>query len=99
MTWRDAWHSLRGKVADWMPYPMAAPETPSLRRSRMMIMAALYALAAICLVWGWLGGVGGMVFVAIIVGLLVFLAIQVPMWMIAKSRADDAWLMRGKDDA
>lgn len=99
MTISTAWVRLRTKAVEWLPYPMAAPETKALRKSRMRIMSALCALAAICLLWGWIGGVGGAVFVAVIAGLVVFLAIQVPIWVIAKNRADDAWLARKSDDA
>lgn len=99
MKWPNVLVRARRTLADIAPAPMAAPETPALRRARLMIMAALFTLAAICLAWGWVGGVAGSLLIALVAGISVFLVIQVPLWICAKNRADDAWLSRETTDA
>jgi hypothetical protein len=86
-------------LSDCAPVPMAAPETPALKRARLRILFALAALGVICFAWGELPQTIQPVGLAVVVGLAVFLALQVPVWAIAKSRADDAWLFRNRDDA
>ena len=81
------------------PVPMAAPETRALRRARLRSLCALAALGLICFAWGQLPQTIAPEALAVVVGLAVFLALQVPLWAIAKSRVDDAWLFRNRDDA
>jgi hypothetical protein len=86
-------------LSERAPVPMAAPETAALKRARLRILYALAALGLICFAWGLLPTSIAPEMSAVIVGLTVFLALQVPVWAIAKSRADDAWLFRDRDDA
>ena len=86
-------------LSDRAPVPMAAPETPALKRARLRILCALVTLGLTCFAWGSLSQTIQPVGLAVVVGLAVFLALQVPVWAIAKSRADDAWLFRKRDDA
>ena len=89
----------RSWLSDSVPAPMAAPETPGLKRARLRILIALAALGLICFAWGSLPQKIQPAGMAIMAGLVVFLALQIPVWAIAKSRADDAWLFRDRDDA
>ena len=84
---------------DRVPAPMAAPETQGLRRARYRILYAMAALGLICIAWTSLPQAIQPEGLAIVAGLVVFLALQIPVWAIAKSRADDAWLFRNRDDA
>jgi len=86
-------------LSDRAPVPMAAPETAALMRARLRILCALSVVGLICFAWGYFPKVILPEVLAAIVGLAVFLALQVPVWAIAKSRADDAWLFRDRDDA
>ena len=86
-------------LSERAPLPMAAPETTALKRARLRILCALAALGLVCLAWDTLPQTIQPLGLAIVVGLAVFLALQIPVWAIAKSRADDAWLFRNRDDA
>ena len=86
-------------LSDRAPVPMAAPETPALKRARLRILYALAALGMICLAWSTLPPAIVPEALAVVAGLAVFLALQVPVWAVPKSRADDAWLFRKRDDA
>ena len=86
-------------LSDRAPVPMAAPEPPTLKRARLRILCTLTALGIICFAWSALPQTIQPVGLAFVAGLVVFLALQVPVWAIAKSRADDAWLFRNRDNA
>jgi hypothetical protein len=82
-----------------VPAPMAAPETPALRGARMRILGSLAVLGLITLIWSAIPAGGQRVAAALVAGLVVFLAIQVPVWALAKWKADEAVLFEGRDDA
>ena len=85
---------LRAWLAERAPVPMAAPELPALRQARLRIIAALGLLALAGAGWEPLGHQHRPIALAVLVGLGTFLALQIPLWALAKLRADDAWLMR-----
>lgn len=90
--------SWRKRLAAHLPAALAAPETRGQRRLRLSIVAALTVLGSICLFWDALLVVLGMVAVALVSGLVVYLVVATPFWLIAKSRADDAWLLAERDE-
>lgn len=83
-------------MIDWfknlLPVPMAAPESMQLRKARRRIIFALGFVA--CIVWAWkpLHAAIGFPIVAVLVGVLGMLAVQVPIWLMVKAQTDDAWL-------
>ena len=86
-------------IGDRLPAPMAAPETPQLRRMRVTLITELAMLAVLtaavparsqaCLraigAFAWLALAGS----SVIVGLR---------WLTAKIRADDAWAVREREE-
>ena len=77
---------------DWLKTPMAAPETPALKAMRLAILWSAIGLAiAICALQplrAVLGaGAGGA-----LAGLVLALVVLVPVYVIAKNRADNAFL-------
>jgi hypothetical protein len=85
---------LRAWLAERAPIPMAAPELPALRQARLRIIAALGLLALAGAGWEPLGLRRQPAALAALAGLATFLALQIPLWALAKLRADEAWLMR-----
>ena len=77
---------------DWLRTPMAAPETRGLKAMRMAIlslsMMVVVSVAAIDPLRVAIGIGAG----AVVAGLLLILAALVPVYLIAKTRADDAHL-------
>jgi hypothetical protein len=90
---------LRAWLASQAPIPMAAPEPPALRQARLRIVAALALLAVLGAAWDLLARQHGPLLLALLAGLGMFLALQIPLWMRAKARTDDAWLMRDQPQA
>ncbi len=81
-----------------LPAPMAAPETPALRRLRLSLVRLLMALAALTLALAPLQAMVGLwatlLWLATALAILV-IAIR---WLRAKWRADEAWLDRDQGD-
>lgn len=86
--------NLRSRIADHLPVPLAAPESAALAAARRRVIVALLALGLTCLCADWLCGLSLLLAATLVAGLLTFLAIQTPLWLRAKARADNAWLMR-----
>lgn len=83
---------LRTKVGDILPYPMGAPETPELRKGRRILILAL-AIAGLCAAaFKPLLALTGIGVVSVLIGALIVLAIQAPLYVRAKLKADDDWL-------
>lgn len=95
---REALLARRAALLARLPAPMAAPETPQLRRMRISLVAQLGLLALLTAAWqpiaascfaliaalAWLSlGLG-----ALVVGLC---------WLFLKIRADHAWLTRERE--
>lgn len=89
----------REGIVDRMPVPMAAPESQKLRSARMRIMVALALVGLFTLCWPLIPQSAQHFFAALVIGLCVFLALQIPVWARAKWKADDAFLFRERDDA
>ncbi len=79
-------------VLDWLKTPMAAPETRTLKVMRMAIlvlsMMVVVSVAAIDPLRAAIGISAG----AVVAGLLLILAALVPVYLLIKTRADDAHL-------
>ncbi|WP_066526078.1 hypothetical protein [Erythrobacter sp. CCH5-A1] len=79
-------------VLDWLKTPMAAPETRTLKVMRMAIlvlsMMVVVSVAAIDPLRAAIGIGAG----AVVAGLLLILAALVPVYLLIKTRADDAHL-------
>lgn len=84
-----------GRVKDLAPVPLAAPETAALRQARIRIIVALTLVALGCAFFAELRSLAGRFALPMVGGLIVFLAVQVPIWVRAKNRADDDFLMNG----
>lgn len=84
---------------DLVPAPLAAPETPDLRAARMRTIVGLCFLAGMLLFFGELRAAVGPIALASLTAAATFVAVQGWQWMSAKNVADDAWLMRGDNDA
>lgn len=97
MSRQDLSTRLRAWLAERAPIPMAAPELPALRQARLRIIAALSLLAVAGAGWEPLGLRHQPAALAALAGLAVFLALQIPLWALAKLRADEAWLMRERE--
>lgn len=88
----------RTRLRAFAPVPLAAPESRPLRNLRLSVLGALALLGAICLFWGDFIVVAGMLAVALLAGLVVYLAVLVPVWLCRKIHADDAWILRERHD-
>ena len=79
-------------VLDWLKTPMAAPETRTLKVMRMAIlvlsMMVVVSVASIDPLRAAIGIGAG----AVVAGLLLILAALVPVYLLIKTRADDAHL-------
>jgi hypothetical protein len=84
-----------GRVKELAPVPLAAPETPALRQARIRIIVVLALVALGCAFFAELRSLTGRFALPVMGGLIVFLAVQVPIWVRAKNRADDDFLMNG----
>jgi type VI protein secretion system component VasK len=83
---------------DRLPAPMAAPETPALRRLRLSLVRLLIALAGLTLALAPLQAIVGLWATLLWLGMaLTILAIAI-LWLRAKWRADEAWLDRDQGE-
>lgn len=69
-----------------------------LRAARMRVIAACAALAAAALFFTDLRALAAPLALPLLAALATFLIVQGRAWMKAKNAADDAWLMRGRED-
>lgn len=83
------------RIKEFAPVPLAAPETKDLRGARFRVVAASVLFAAVCLFFGPFREIAGRFALPTASALLAFLAVQVPLWVRAKNRADDHFLMNG----
>ncbi|NML95110.1 hypothetical protein [Novosphingobium olei] len=90
----------RRRFLELLPAPLAAPEVPALRWARLSLLAALTLLGAITLFWDDLVVVAGIVAAGLAAALIAYIVVLLPFWLIAKHKADAAWLDRvtRKDD-
>lgn len=84
----------RARIAHLLPVPLAAPESVRLTAARRRVITALLLLALTCLGAGKLRAISPWLPAVLALALLIFLAVQIPLWLRAKLRADHAWLMR-----
>lgn len=91
---------IRRMLTGWLPAPLAAPEVPALRWARLSLLAALTLLGAVTLYWDDLVVVAGLVAAGLAAALIAYIVVLMPFWLIAKHKADAAWLDRvtRKDD-
>ncbi|MEP3145538.1 hypothetical protein [Qipengyuania citrea] len=84
---------------DLLRTPMAAPETPRLKRMRMTILSIcgilLVSIAALAPLRAAIGIAAG----GIVAALLAILAVLVPIYVVTKNRADDRYLDSLGEDA
>ena len=102
MTRANIVESLR-KVGLWiekrLPAPMAAPETPRLRRMRLTLVGNLAMLALLTAAWGPIAATAARTVAALAWVALAFASLIVGLqWLVAKIRADDVWLSREGDE-
>jgi uncharacterized BrkB/YihY/UPF0761 family membrane protein len=84
-------------VYNAIPAPLAAPETPRLRRLRLYLLTLLAWIGLITFLFPSLHRIAPMTTVLVWqASALAALAIGV-IWVRDKNRADDAWLMRDED--
>lgn len=79
-------------VLDWLTTPLAAPETPALKAMRLAIMAMNSAIVVSLVALAPLRAAIGIGAGAVVAGLLLILAVLVPVYLIMKTRADDTHL-------
>jgi membrane associated rhomboid family serine protease len=77
---------------DFLRTPMAAPETKELRQLRMIVLSLAIALAVSVVMLGPLRWALGLGAGGAIAGLLLALAVLVPVYVVRKNRADGAYL-------
>ena len=77
---------------DWLKTPMAAPETPTLKTIRMAILGISIAIVISIVAIDPLRAAIGIGAGAVVAGLLLVLAALVPVYLVIKTRADDAHL-------
>jgi len=82
-----------------VPAPLAAPETRALKAARLRTMTGLFLVAALVVSFGALRALSGIFALALFAGATTFALLQGFLWVRAKNAADDAWLMRERDDA
>ncbi|MEM6409968.1 MAG: hypothetical protein AAF683_00365 [Pseudomonadota bacterium] len=87
------------KLGDLIPVPLAAPETPELRRARFRVVLSCVCLGALFLFFGALRSSIGSFALPLLVSVATYAALQGWFWLKAKNEADDAWLFRERDDA
>ena len=80
-----------------VPAPLAAPETRALKAARLRTMTGLFLVAALVVSFGPLRALTGIFALALFA--TTFALLQGFLWVRAKNAADDAWLMRERDDA
>ncbi|MEL6621664.1 MAG: hypothetical protein AAFQ11_02175 [Pseudomonadota bacterium] len=85
-------------LSDLMPVPLAAPETPDLRRARYRTVGSCVLMAALVLFFGSLRSAIGALALPLFVAAATYALVQGWLWLKAKNAADDAWLFRERDD-
>ena len=90
--------TIRQRLSDAMPAPLAAPETPRLRRLRLSLLALLAWIGVMTFLFPELHSLAPMAVVLIWqASALAALGTGI-IWVRDKNRADDAWLMRERED-
>lgn len=87
-------NGMRRRLTQWLPVPLAAPETPALRGARLSLLAVLTLLGAVTLFWDDLVVVLGILAAGLAAGLIAHIVVLMPFWLVAKHKADAAWLDR-----
>lgn len=77
---------------EWLKTPMAAPETRALRAMRMAILTITIVIVISIVAIVPLRAAIGIGAGAVVAGLLLVLAVLVPVYFLMKTRADDAHL-------
>lgn len=85
-------NGIRRRLTQWLPAPLAAPETPALRWARLSLLAALTLLGAVTLFWDDVVVVLGILAAGLSAALIAYIVVLMPFWLIAKHKADAAWL-------
>ncbi len=80
---------------DLLPVPLAAPETPTLRRARVRVIMGCAVLATTVLFFGELRTLARPLAFPWLGATFTFVIVQGRLWLKAKNAADDAWLMQG----
>lgn len=86
------------RLRDFIPAPLAAPETRELRAARFRVIAGCIILAAILLFFGAMREAIGSLALPLLIAVATFVAVQGWHWVRAKNAADDAWLFRENDN-
>lgn len=82
-----------------LPAPMAAPETPRLRRLRVTLIVELAVMAVLTAAWEPLVAIGLRLPAAFIWLTLALSALVIGRrWLVAKVRADKAWQERERSE-
>ena len=92
MGWRiiPALHRWKSALADRLPAPMAAPETPQLRSVALGLLTVAWEPIA----YSGMGRIAAFVWLVLALNALIVGA----RWLILKIRADDAWAARDDDE-
>jgi hypothetical protein len=85
-------------LSERLPVPMAAPETPRLRRMRHTIIGICLTLGLMVLEWEPLLKLGGCYAFVALQALALALVLLGLIWARAKWRADQAWLYRDQGE-
>ncbi len=81
-----------------LPAPMAAPETPALRRLRLSLVRLLMALAALTLTLAPLQAIVGLWAPLLWLAMALTILVIAILWLRIKWRADQAWLDRDQGE-
>jgi len=90
--------AFRQWTAAHLPAPLAAPETARLRRLRLTLVGLLTLLAVLTALLDPLIAIARLAAALLWLGLAFSSAIVGLIWLRAKLRADDAWIMRERDE-
>jgi len=91
--------AIRRWIEARLPAPMAAPETPRLRRLRLTLVVQLALLAVLTAAWEPIVWAGARLAAAILwLGLALACGVVGVVWLTAKIRADEAWLVREREE-
>lgn len=77
---------------DWLKTPMAAPETRALKAMRRAIIVVSFVIVVSLVAIDPLRAAIGIGAGAVVAGLLLVIAALVPVYLVIKTRADDAHL-------
>lgn len=91
--------AIRRWIDTRLPAPLAAPETPRLRRLRLTLVVQLALLAVLTAAWEPIVWVGARLAATILwLGLALACVVVGVVWLTAKIRADEAWLVREREE-